>query len=82
MLFIRVYPPRRGIFVGILMGYKSGFDNNFYQYMQNSDLIHLVVVSVSNVMLLVGGGIEIFAGFLGRKKTVAGGLLTGWGMRE
>lgn len=72
-------PAEAGMLAGMLLGDKSGFDGNFYQFLQNSGLIHLVVVSGSNVMLLVGGGIETAAGFLGRKKTIAGGLVLGWG---
>jgi competence protein ComEC len=73
-------PPREaGLLGGIILGDKSGFDRNFYQYLQNSGLIHLMVVSGSNVMLLVGGVIETLAVFLGRKKTITGGLILGWG---
>lgn len=72
-------PEEAGMLLGVILGDKSGFSKNFYQYLQDSGLIHLVVVSGSNVMLLVGGVIESLAGVLGRKKTIAGGLLLGWG---
>ena len=68
-----------GLMAGILVGDKTGFDKNFYEQLKNSGLIHLVVVSGSNVMLLVGGLIEFGARFLGRKKTIIGGLIIGWG---
>jgi competence protein ComEC len=73
-------PPREaGLLMGMLTGDKSSIDKNFYLELQNSGLIHLVVVSGSNLMLLVGGGIESLAGFLGRKKTIVGGMILGWG---
>lgn len=68
-----------GLMAGIVVGDKSGFDKVFYEQLKNSGLVHLVVVSGSNVMLLVGGLIENLAQFLGRKKTIAGGLVIGWG---
>ena len=72
-------PVEAGLLGGIIVGDKSGFSKVFYQYLQNSGLVHLVVVSGSNVMLLVGGAIEFLAGWLGRKKTITGGLVLGWG---
>ncbi len=73
-------PPREaGIMGGMLLGDKSGFDQQFYKYLKNSGLIHLVIVSGSNVMLLVGGLIEILAQYFGRKKTIIIGLVLGWG---
>jgi competence protein ComEC len=73
-------PPREsGLLNGIIFGEKSGFEKSFYEYLKNSGLVHLVVVSGSNVMLLVGGLIELIAGFLGRKKTIITGLTIGFG---
>ena len=72
-------PEEAGVLGGIMLGDKSGFSKDFYQYLKDSGLVHLVVVSGSNVMLLVGGVIELISGFLGRKKTIAGGLILGWG---
>jgi competence protein ComEC len=75
-------PQEAGLLGGIIWGDKSGFEKNFYESLKNSGLVHLVVVSGSNVMLLVGGGIETMAGVLGRKKTIAGGLILGWGYTQ
>ena len=73
-------PPREaGLLGGILVGDKSGFEKSFYENLKNSGLVHLVIVSGSNVMLLVGGWIESMAGFLGRKKSIILGLVLGWG---
>lgn len=67
-----------GLMTGILLGDKSGFDRIFYEQLKTSGLVHLVVVSGSNVMLLVGGMIETLAQFFGRKKTIMLGLIVGW----
>ncbi len=73
-------PPREaGLLGGILVGDKSGFDRGFYEALKNSGLVHLVVVSGSNVMLLIGGWIESLAGYLGRKRSIVVGLILGWG---
>lgn len=75
-------PQEAGLLGGIILGDKSGFEKIFYENLKNSGLVHLVVVSGSNVMLLVGGGIETLAGLLGRKKTIIGGLILGWGYTQ
>ncbi len=72
-------PTEAGILNGMIWGDKSGFEKGFYDYLKNSGLVHLVVVSGSNVMLLVGGGVEFLAKYLGRKKTIIGGLAAGIG---
>jgi len=67
-----------GLMAGILLGDKAGFDKDFYEKLTNSGLIHLVVVSGSNVMLLIGGLIEQMAKWLGRKRSILVGLAVGW----
>lgn len=67
-----------GLMAGILLGDKGGFDKIFYEQLKASGLVHLVVASGSNVMLLVGGMIEGLSQFGGRKKTIVLGLAIGW----
>ena len=75
----RSLPAREaGLMAGILLGDKTGFEKSFYQNLINSGLIHLVVVSGSNVMLLIGGLIEQTAMYLGRKRAIGMGLMMGW----
>jgi competence protein ComEC len=71
-------PQEAGLMAGILLGDKSGFENEFYENLKNSGLIHLVVVSGSNVMLLIGGLIEFLAPYLNRKRSIMVGLAVGW----
>lgn len=75
-------PQEAGLLTGIILGDKEGFEKTFYEKLKNSGLVHLVVVSGSNVMLLISGGIEIMAGVLGRKKAIGGGLILGWGYAQ
>lgn len=63
---------------GIILGEKAGIPKDFYEALINSGLIHVVVVSGSNVMLLIGGVIEILAPFLGRRWAIIFGFLMGW----
>lgn len=67
-----------GLLSGIILGEKNGIPKDFYEALINSGLIHVVVVSGSNVMLLVGGVIEILASFLGRRWAIVFGFLMGW----
>jgi len=64
---------------GMVLGDKRGFEKEFYKELKNSGLVHLVVVSGSNLMLLSGNLIGLFSGWLGRKKTIIGTLFLAWG---
>lgn len=73
-------PPREAVLMkGMILGETNDFSKKFYEELKNSGLVHLVVVSGSNVMLLTGGVIEMLAGWLGRKKTIALGIGLAWG---
>jgi len=52
---------------GMLWGEKSGFGKDFYNQLKNSGLLHIVVVSGSNMILVFGGIVENLAKYLGRK---------------
>ena len=64
-----------GLLKGMLWGDKSGFGKDFYNQLKNSGLVHLVVVSGSNIMLVFRGMVEWGAKFLGRKKAIGVGFL-------
>lgn len=59
-----------GILRGIVIGDKSGIDREMYGKLVNSGLIHLMVASGANVMLLAGLLINNLAGIFGRKKVI------------
>lgn len=73
-------PPREAaVMAAMITGDKGGFDKNFYEDLKNSGLLHLMVVSGSNVLLVTGLVIESLAWILGRKKTIVLGLVLAWG---
>jgi ComEC/Rec2-related protein len=73
-------PPREaGLLAGMLLGDRSGFEKDFWKDLKVSGVVHLVVVSGTNVVLLSSLLIENLAQFLGRKKTIVGVLTLVWG---
>jgi competence protein ComEC len=72
-------PPREaGLLSAMVLGNKDGLEKDFYEMLKNTGLVHIVVVSGTNVMLLAGLAIESLAGFFGRKKTIIFGLVLIW----
>jgi len=73
--------PRReaGLLAGMVVGDKEGIDGEFWMYLKNSGLLHVVIVSGSNMILLGRIVIENLAGILGRKKAILVGFLLLWG---
>ena len=65
-------PVESGVLVGMVLGDKTGISRDLYQLMKNSGLVHLVVASGANVMLIFGGLVEIGAMIFGRKKNNRG----------
>lgn len=68
-----------GIIGGVVLGDKTGFSKLFYNELRKSGLLHIMVASGSNVMLLGSVVIGGLAAFLGRKKTIIISLLMVWG---
>ena len=64
-----------GLLNGMLWGDKTGFSFDFYSQLKNSGLLHLVVVSGSNMILVFKGMVESLAKLLGRKKAIGLGFL-------
>ncbi len=64
-----------GLLNGMLWGDKTGFSKDFYNQLKNSGLVHLVVVSGSNMILVFKGIVENLAKLLGRKKAIGVGFL-------
>lgn len=68
-----------GLLGGILLGDKAGFEKDFWKQLQNSGLVHIVVVSGTNLMLVFKGMVEKMAIFLGRKMAIGVGFLIALG---
>lgn len=74
-----ILPAREaGVMAAMVLGDKTGLGWEFYQKLKDTGLVHLVIVSGSNVMLIVSGLIESFAGWVGRKWSILMGLVLGW----
>ncbi|OIP86814.1 hypothetical protein CO009_00090 [Candidatus Shapirobacteria bacterium CG_4_8_14_3_um_filter_35_11] len=64
--------------VAMLFGDVSGVSKEFYQQMVATGLIHILVVSGSNLMIVVKGLIELLAQWIGRKRSIVVGIMMGW----
>lgn len=79
LILNRCLPPTEaGLLGGIVLGEKGGIFGSNIDDLRKSGLIHLVVASGGNIMLIVGGLIESLAGWFGRKKSIVVGLTLGW----
>lgn len=64
--------------VAMLWGDTSGISKEFYNQMVKTGLIHILVVSGSNLMIVVKGLIELLAQWVGRKRSIIFGIVMGW----
>jgi competence protein ComEC len=71
-----------GLLNGMLWGDKTGFSKDFYNQLKNSGLVHLVVVSGSNIILVFKGLVESLAKLIGRKKAIGLGFVIVMGYLE
>ncbi|MBU4397353.1 ComEC/Rec2 family competence protein [Patescibacteria group bacterium] len=67
-----------GLLNGIVLGDKDGFEYGFYKRLVDSGLLHVVVASGTNVMLISGLIIENLAYILGRKRSIVFGIFLVW----
>ncbi len=75
-------PLEAGLLGGMLLGDETGFEKEFWNLLKNSGLVHLVVVSGTNMMLVFGGLVESLAKILGRKKAIVVGFIVALGYLE
>lgn len=71
-------PKEAGLLGGMILGDKSGFEKNFYENLKKTGVVHIVVVSGSNVILIANGLIENLAKFFKRKRVVVLSLILIW----
>jgi len=75
----RSLPSEEGsMLAAMLWGSMEGISREFYSQMVESGLVHILVVSGSNMMIVVKGLVEVLASWLGRKKAIIIGITTGW----
>lgn len=72
-------PEEAGVLRGILLGDKGAFSKDFYRKLIDSGLVHLMVASGTNVMLLSKLLIEKSSYLLGRRWAIVWGLVLLWG---
>lgn len=75
-------PLEAGLLGGMLLGDESGFEKEFWNLLKNSGLVHLVVVSGTNMMLIFGGLVENLAKILKRKRAIGVSFLVALGYLE
>ena len=64
-----------GLLAGMILGDTTGFGKDFYNQLKNSGLLHLVVVSGTNMILVFRGLVEGLAKWVGRKWAIGIGFL-------
>lgn len=64
-----------GLLSGMLLGDVTGFEREFWKELKASGLVHLVVVSGTNMMLVFKTLVERLATLIGRKKAIGLGSL-------
>lgn len=77
---IKSYLPNAeaSMLVAMLWGDTSGISKVFYSQMLATGLIHILVVSGSNLMIVVKGIIEALAQWTGRQRSIILGLIIGF----
>ena len=69
-----VLPPREGaLLAGMVWGEKGLISRDLYNLLKNTGLVHIVVVSGANLMIIGRGIIESLAKIVGRKMAIIGG---------
>ncbi len=67
-----------GMLSGMLWGETTGFDTHFYQQLQATGIVHLVVVSGTNVLLVTTLVVEALAYLVSRKRAIIIGVGLMW----
>ena len=75
----KVLPPREAaLAAGMILGDKKGFDKTLNMDLKNSGLMHLVVISGANLMILMVATINGLTGLINRKIAIIIGILLSW----
>lgn len=78
-IFANLPSREAGILAGVMLGNKEGLTWEMKENFKNTGLMHILVASGSNLMLLGSVLIENLAWLLGRKKTIVGVMALLWG---
>lgn len=70
----KILPSREaGLLLGMVWGEKGGISNDFYKLLKNTGLIHMVVVSGANLVIVGKSLIDNLAKLIGRQMAIIGG---------
>jgi len=67
-----------GLLAGILFGEKAGFSKDFYSSLINLGIVHIVVVSGTNVVIIARFLIEGLSRLINRRRAIIFGLIVIW----
>jgi len=67
-----------GLLAGILFGEKAGFSKDFYSSLINLGIVHIVVVSGTNVVIIARFMIEGLSRLINRRRAIIFGLIVIW----
>ncbi|MFC1711683.1 ComEC/Rec2 family competence protein [Patescibacteria group bacterium] len=66
--------PQASLLIGILLGIQRSMSNSFYQDLQTTGTLHIIVASGMNITLIAGSIKELLFRFIGRKPALLMGL--------
>jgi competence protein ComEC len=70
VIFENLPPREAALMAGMVLGDKNNFDKTTILNFKDSGVIHIMVVSGTNIVLVFRGLVERLAGFIGRKKAI------------
>lgn len=74
VIFKNLPPKEAALMAGMVFGDQNNFDKNTIVNFRESGVIHIMVVSGTNIILVFRGLVERLAGWLGRKKAIIFGF--------
>lgn len=74
VIFQNLPPREASLMAGMVFGDKNNFDKNTILNFKDSGVIHIMVVSGTNIVLVFRGLVERFASWIGRKRAIVLGF--------
>lgn len=74
IIFKNLPPKEAALMAGMVFGDQNNFDKNMVLNFRDSGVIHIMVVSGTNIVLVFRGLVERLAGFIGRKRVIIFGF--------
>lgn len=74
VIFKNLPPKEAALMAGMVFGDQNNFDKNTILNFRDSGVIHIMVVSGTNIVLVFRGIVERLAGWLGRKRAIIFGF--------